>query len=155
VFVNLYNNQWSTNFTEWIEGSWSVKLSVWFVQTFDNAASLVIPSEDLRMPLRAALAEGPAGVLPATGKGVEVSLPGVLVTAFGPNPEGSGTLLRLWEQAGKGGTCRVHLPEGARFMSAVGCNLRGERMEGVRYDVRDGAISLPIRPYQPVSLILE
>ena len=36
----------------------------------------------------------------------------------GPNPDGDGTLLRLWEQAGEGGVCTVRLPE-ALCSSAV------------------------------------
>ena len=51
-----------------------------------------------------------AGTLPIVQKGLELSTRGVLVTAFGPNPGGPGTVLRLWECAGQGGPCEVRLP---------------------------------------------
>ncbi len=113
VFVNLYNNQWSTNFTEWIEGSWSARMYVWAIDRFENGGSVVVPSEELRVPLRALIAEGPAGKLPVMNSGISLSRKGVLVTAFGKNPDGRGTLLRLWEQTGNAGTCKVTLPSTA------------------------------------------
>jgi hypothetical protein len=155
VYVNLYNNQWSTNFAEWIEGSWSARVCLWFVEEFENGPSVIIPSEELRMPLRATLAEGPPGNLPAACAGIEVSLPGVFVTAFGDNPDGPGTVLRLWEQAGKGGLCRVTLPGKSGFTTAHVCTLRGERIPGKSYSLRNGSFALTIGPYQPVSLSLE
>jgi hypothetical protein len=155
VFVNLYNNQWSTNFTEWIEGSWSASLYLWCVDAYENGESLILPSEELRVPLRSALAEGPPGDLAPVRSGVEVSMKGVFVTAFGENPDGAGTLLRLWEQAGKEGMCTVSLPEGKEFTSAHMCSLRGERIPGKRHTIRERSFMIPIRPYQPVSLILE
>ena len=51
----------------------------------------------------------------------------MLVTSFGPNPFGKGTMLRLWEQAGDAGKCTVTLPEGMTFTRAVPVNLRGEK----------------------------
>ena len=29
VYLNLFNNQWSTNFQQWIGGSWSVRVRIW------------------------------------------------------------------------------------------------------------------------------
>ena len=48
------------------------------------------------------------------------------MTAFCPNPDGAGTVLRVWEQAGKGGTITVTLPKGMKATSARPVNLRGE-----------------------------
>ena len=65
------------------------------------------------MPLVAAFADSPQAKLPATETGVALSRRGVLLTAFGDNPDGTGTLLRVWEQAGTSGDLTVTLPAGA------------------------------------------
>ena len=36
VFVNLFNNQWGTNFTEWIEGRFSAKVYLWSIDKYSN-----------------------------------------------------------------------------------------------------------------------
>ena len=51
VFVNLYNNQWGTNFTEWIEGSFSSKMYIWGYDKYNSASSLITPTEETRTPL--------------------------------------------------------------------------------------------------------
>ena len=155
LFVNLYNNQWSTNFTEWVEGSWSVRMYVWGVDKFENGSAIVVPSEELRVPLKAVIAEGPPGKLPVVNSGIMLSMKGVFVTAFGKNPDGAGTLLRLWEQTGSAGTCRVILPSSAHFTRAQGCDLRGEKRDGRIYPINEGVFELPIHAYRPVSVILE
>jgi len=53
VFFNLFNNQWSTNFTEWIEGSWNASFYVWPIENYNNESSLITPSEELSKPLLA------------------------------------------------------------------------------------------------------
>src|SRR4029079_1513214 len=110
VFVNLYNNLWSTNFTEWIEGSWSARMYLWSVDHFNNESSIITPSEQFRSPLQAITVNNNGGALPLVAAGVQLSMKGVSLTAFGKNPDGDGTILRLWEQAGNNGTCIVTLP---------------------------------------------
>jgi hypothetical protein len=155
VFVNLYNNQWSTNFTEWVEGSWSARMYVWVVDRFDNGGSIVVPSEELRVPLKAVLADGPAGKLPVVDSGISLSKKGVLVTAFGKNPDGAGTLLRLWEQTDVGGKCRITLPAQAAFTSARMCDLRGVKTAMKAYPIVNASFEVELHPYQPLSLLLE
>ena len=86
VFVNLYNNQWNTNFPQWQDGSWTSRVRVWPTQGDDVCSNLVLPTWDARLPLMASSAEGPGGSLPPTQSGLSVSRPGVLVTAFAPTP---------------------------------------------------------------------
>ncbi|MEI2726201.1 MAG: alpha-L-fucosidase [Verrucomicrobiota bacterium] len=119
VFVNLFNNQWTTNFRFWNEGTWTSRIRIWMFDRYDPWTSLIKPSLEARFPLQAAVADGPAGMLPLSASGVAVSTNAViksdaagvawasggsvLVTAFGANPDGAGTLLRLWETAGQSG----------------------------------------------------
>ena len=84
----------------------------------DDLANLVVPSWEARLPLLAAVADGPAGKLPPTQAGLSVSRPGVLVTAFGPIPTATGTLLRVWEQSGVSGELVVTLPAGCKTTRA-------------------------------------
>ncbi len=152
VFVNLYNNLWSTNFTEWIEGSWSAKMYLWSVDHFNNESSIITPSSEFRMPLQAVKAYNNGGNLPVVAAGVQLSMKGVAVTAFGKNPDGNGTILRLWEQAGNKGSCTVTLPANHPFKTAQMCNLRGEFL--AEKFIINNEIKVKLNAYEPVSILL-
>jgi hypothetical protein len=76
------------------------------------------------------------------------------VTAFGPNPDGDGLLLRLWEQAGQDGICRVRLPDGMGVTQAQPCDLRG-RAQGEPIPLHGDSVEVPLTHFAPVSLILK
>jgi alpha-mannosidase len=155
VFVNLYNNEWMTNFPEWQAGSWSSRVRLWPTHGEDISKNLIVPAWEARLPLLAAVADGPGGSLPASQSGLALSRPGVLVTAFGPDPDGvnKGTLLRVWEQAGVTGPLTVTLPEGLKAMTAAPVNLRGER-SGTPVLIKDGKLKLTLNAYAPASFSL-
>ncbi|NQT15051.1 MAG: hypothetical protein HQ582_20005, partial [Planctomycetes bacterium] len=153
VFVNLFNNVWGTNFQQWTEGTWSSRIRIWSVEGKGIEADLVTPGWEARSRAEAAFFDGPAGVLPPSRSGIELSRKGVLVTAFGPNPDGEGILLRLWEQGGEDGICRVRLPDGIDVTRAQPCDLRG-RPQGDAIPVENNSIDVPLTHYAPVSLIL-
>jgi hypothetical protein len=148
VFVNLYNNKWNTNFPLWQDGSWSERVRFW------PTADLAVTGRESRVPLLAGETDGAAGMLPQTQSGLAASRSGVLVTAFGDNPDGTGTLLRVWEQAGQSGDFSVTLPPGASFKTATPINLRGEVL-GDSIPVSDRKLSFKLRAYAPASFRLE
>jgi len=154
VLVNLYNNQYSTNFQQWIQGSWSSRVRVWPVEGYNDNNNLLEPSEEARLPLIGAHASGSAGTLPAAQAGVELSRRGVKVTAFGKNPDGDGLLLRLWEQAGSAQPCTVRLPAAIHATTAQLCDLRG-RPKGQPLKVVNGSLELAMHPYAPVSVLIQ
>jgi len=154
VFVNLFNNQWSTNFTEWIEGSWSAKMYVWSFKDYENEGSLITPSEEFRSPLKAAMVSGIPGSLPVYRDGIRLSLKGVLVTSFGTDVFGNGTVLRLSDQSGRSGKCIVTLPDGIRYARAAPVNLRGEKT-GESLVIKDNSFEISIEAYKPLTYILE
>ncbi len=153
VFVNLFNNVWGTNFQQWTEGNLRSRVRIWAVEGKGIETDLITPSWEARSPCRAAYFDGPAGTLPPSQSGIELSRKGALVTAFGPNPDGDGVLLRLWEQSGNDRPCRVRLPEGMNVAQAQPCDLRG-RPRGDPIPVRDGSIDVELTHFAPVSLIL-
>jgi hypothetical protein len=153
VFFNLYNNQWSTNFTEWVEGSWSTRFYIWSIDKYSNASSVIIPSEEIRNPLMCALATGKNGSLPAVGHGISLSEKGVLITFFGKNRDGAGDILRLWEQNGTSKISKVTLPKESKYKSVQPCNLRGER-KGNAIPLINLSFETQINAYQPVTFIL-
>ncbi len=146
VFVNLYNNEWNTNFPLWQDGSWSERVRLW------PTAELLVPSWEARVPLLAALATKPGGKLPAEQAGLSVSRPGVLVTAFGNNPDGAGTLLRVWDQTGATGEIAVNLP--SCFKAAVPVDLRGEKT-GPPIVITKASLKFTLKPFAPASFLLE
>jgi hypothetical protein len=146
VFVNLYNNEWHTNFPEWQDGSWTSRVRIW------PTADLTVPSWEARLPLLATAADGPAGKLPETQAGLSVSRPGVLVTAFGQNPDGPGTVLRVWDQSGETGPLAVTIPGG--FATATPVDLRGEKT-GAPLPIKGDRLALQLGAYAPASFKLE
>ncbi|MCX7009649.1 MAG: polysaccharide lyase family protein [Kiritimatiellaeota bacterium] len=152
VFVNLFNNQWNTNFRLWNGGTWTSRVRIWAVERAD--ADFVSPSLEARYPLQAVFADGAAGKLPATQTGVELSRRGVRVTTFGANPDGAGILLRIWEEAGISGDCGVHLPAGCSATSARPVNLRGEPADAP-LPIHDSAFNVHLNAFAPVSFVLD
>jgi len=154
LFVNLFNNVWGTNFQQWTSGSWSSGVRLWAAEDDQVERDLITPSWEARTNCMAIYADGLAGKLPPAQSGLELSAKGVLATAFGPNPDGKGVLLRLWEQTGRDRNCRIRLPAGLRVTKAQPCDLRGRPL-GDPIGVHEGRLNVPLKHYAPVSLILK
>ena len=154
LFVNLFNSVWGTNFQQWTDGSWSSRVRLWSIAGEGPEAELLTPSWEARSGCEAAFCDGPAGKLPLSRAGLQLSRKGVLLTAFGANPDGDGILLRLWEQDGRDGDCRVRLPDGMNATRAQPCDLRG-RVSGDPIEIRDGAFDVPLSHFAPASYILQ
>ena len=154
VFINLYNNQWDTNFPLWQDGSWTSRVRLWAVHGGNAEKDIITPSWEARLPLVAAAGHGPRGNLPVTKAGLKLSQRGVLVTLFGPDPYSDRTLLRVWEQAGKTGSLTVSLPADFAATSAVPVNLRGEPA-GEPVKIRHGAFTFKLGAFAPASFRLE
>ena len=154
VYINLFNNQWSTNFRLWNSGTWSSRVRLWSVAHSDAEKNLVTPSEEARCPLVGIVAEGPAGRLPAQQAGLEISKRGVKVTAFLPDPSGRGFILRLWELAGSSGNCQVRLPAGMQARQAQPLDLRDNPI-GAPIQIRGGKFEAPIWEFAPASFWVE
>ncbi|MCU7552544.1 hypothetical protein OCK74_25725 [Chitinophagaceae bacterium LB-8] len=154
VFVNLYNNMWNTNFPLWQDGSWTEKVRIWPVdQHTQTVANLAQYGWETRLPLLTGVAEGTPGKLPANNSGVSVSRKGVLITAFGENPDGDGTILRLWEQAGVSGNCTVNFGNGSKVKAVVPIDLRGNQT-GKKITVKNGILNFNLDKYAPASFLL-
>lgn len=153
IYVHLFNNQWNTNFRSYWAGSFSARVRIWPIAKFEAQRDLVTPSEEVRVPMLAGMANCKAGALPPAATGLTLSRKGVAVTAFGPNPDGEGTLLRVWEQAGATGDLTIALPAGASFATARPVNLRGE-FTGDPLPVKDGAFLTPLKAFSPASFVL-
>jgi hypothetical protein len=153
VYFNLFNNHWSCNYRLWNEGKWTYRFRIWSFEHYDAAASLITPALEARYPLQTATCDGPAGTLPKEQSGITLSRPGVLVTAFGQNPDGEGTILRVWEQAGVSGELTCKLPAVAKYVTATPVNLRGEK-SGEPKTIKHGTLIFDLHAYAPASFIL-
>jgi alpha-mannosidase len=153
VYVNLFNNQWTTNFRLWNGGTWTSRVRLWAAESDDAAKTLVVPAAEARAPLAAGFAAGPGGQLAAVQRGLAVSSPGTLVTAFGPNPDGAGTIVRLWECAGRGGDCEIRLPDGCPAATAQSVDLRGQP-QGAPMAIQDSQFRAAVEPFAPATFLL-
>ncbi len=156
LYLNLYNNHWRTNFPAWIGNGqrMSARVRIWTYDKYDTEKSLYTPAVETRVPLQASCSKVQNGKLPVSQSGITLSRKGVDLTAFGPNPDGDGTILRVWEQGGISGKLEVTLPSGAKFNTAVPVNLRGEKT-GEPMKISGGRLSFDLHAYAPVSLILK
>jgi alpha-mannosidase len=148
VFLNLYNNQWNTNYRYWYSGSWSSRVRIWF------GDQLTVPALETMLPLMASAGSGARGPLPPSQSGVSVSRPGVVITALKQKSQGTVALLRLWEFAGESGKVIVQLPSGSRPRIARPVDLRGDSM-GPPIAVQDGAFEFSLNRFAPASFELE
>ena len=68
VFVSLFNNLYSTNFAQWIDGSWSSRVRLWSIDRRESTpSSLIGNSWEARVACLAAVADGRAGQAAAAG----------------------------------------------------------------------------------------
>jgi len=156
VYLNLYNNHWRTNFASWIGDGrrMSARVRIWAFDKYDSESALYTPAMETRVPLIAARSTTRSGKLPLTQAGITLSRKGVAITAFGSNPDGEGTVLRLWEQGGKSDEVTVRLPANAQFKTALPVNLRGEKV-GEAQTIENGILRCQLRAYAPASFILK
>lgn len=153
ALVSMFNNIWTINFPYWIKGSLSSRVRIWATENLKDS-SLVIAATEARYPVMVGHAEGGAGKLPASAIGLELSRKGVNLVSFIRNPDGKGSLMRLWEQSGTSGNLSVKFPEGSKFTKATPVNLRGE-IAGKPIPVSDRTLKFFMKAYSPASFILE
>lgn len=153
VYLNLYNNHWRTNFAAWVGDGrrMSSRVRLWSFDRFTAESALFSPAMEARVPLAVGRSVCHPGKLPPASTGIELSRKGVMLTAFGPNPDGDGTILRVWEQAGVTGDLTITPPSG--FKSATPVSLRGEPT-GESLPLSAGSVTVPLKAYAPASLIL-
>ena len=155
IYLNLYNNQWNTNFRYWYPGTWSSRVRIRTLnEESDISRSLAMHSLESRVPLQVVKADGPGGNLPIEQEGVSLSRPGVAVTAFGDDFDGNeGILLRVWEMGGTSDDVTASLPQGINGKRAQPVNLRGE-LQGKPIRIRNNKFSFNLDAYAPASFII-
>ena len=89
-----------------------------------------------------------------TTQGLNLSRKGVLLTAFGPNPDGQGTLLRVWEDAGQFGPLTITLPKQMQAGTAQPIDLRG-RLVGPSLQVVDDKFTFELGAFKPASFVMQ
>lgn len=155
VYVNVYNNQWTTNFRLWNGGTWTSRVRIWAFGAYDPEASLITPSLEARYPMMLASASGPAGSRPTTAEGLSVDRRGVLVTAWSMDPYASAPAmrLRLWELSGRSGPAVLRWPVSSTPPPMRTVALRGNPLQVEPPVVTDsGQIQLTLPAFAPLTL---
>ena len=76
----------------------------------------------------------------------------MLATAFGQNPDGPGTLLRVWEQAGISGKLTVTIPGAFTLQCRSTCAVKSP---GKRIALNSGKVDFQLPAYATASFLLE
>ncbi len=153
VYVNLFNNKWNTNFRSFWQGNLTARARLWGIDSYQNERDLTTPIADTLAPMLTGMCNYGKGELPPSAPGVTLSRKGVLLTALGPNPDGPGTLLRLWEDAGDSGPLAVTLPPSMHALAIQPIDLRG-RPQGKPIRVMENQFTIDLGPYEPASFVL-
>ncbi len=156
AYLNLYNNQWNTNFRYWYPGSWSSRVRIWINENQETQqAKQVTASMEARNPLIAVAVNGQAGSLPTQKTGISIDRQGIAVTAFGKDFNGNpGILLRVWEHAGQSGRVTISFPEETIVTKALPINFRGEKL-GKALKIRNNHLSFELGAFAPASFMLQ
>jgi hypothetical protein len=153
VYVNLFNNKWNTNFRSFWQGNLTVRARLWAIDQYAAEKDLTTPVTETLTPLLAGMCNYGKGRLPATAQGLSLSRQGVLLTALGPNPDGQGTLLRVWEDAGQSGPLTVTLPKQMEAGSVQPIDLRGRPL-GRPLPVANNNFTFELGAFQPASFVM-
>jgi alpha-mannosidase len=152
VYLNLYNNQWNTNFRYWYPGTWSSRVRLWTFAKTATESALVTPALEARLPLLAVSADGKGRRLAAEQAGLATSRKGIQVTAYSAGLNGNpDVLVRLWERGGTSGKVVV---TGLNGKTAMPVNLRGEKT-GEPLKIEHGELTFDLKAYAPASFILQ
>ena len=156
IYLNLYNNHWRTNFPAWIGNGqrMQARVRIWSFDDFNTESALFTPAMETRVPLKSAPSKVKQGKLPVIRSGITLSRKGIALTAFGPNPDGNGTILRVWEQSGVSGLLKVTLPQGMEINDVQPVNLRG-KFEGKTIKVINNQFSFYLVKYAPASFLIK
>jgi len=157
VFFNLFNNQWTTNFRLWNSDDITASFVLWTFDKYDSESSLITPSlETLALNCATHVHIKDAEIAQWT-RGITVNRKGIYITAFGKDVDTGELMLRFWEMAGLGKDVpdvEITLPPGMQAENVVPCDLRG-RPVAPPIRVREGKLTIPIKPYAPVNLRIE
>jgi hypothetical protein len=93
------------------------------------------------------------GNMPTSQVGITLSRKGVFVTSYRKIKKGME--LRLWEQSGKDGECKVMLPEGSNYKMAYTSDLRGGIINEEGIQISNNSFKTHLKANQPSSFILK
>ncbi|MGA3104945.1 MAG: glycoside hydrolase family 38 C-terminal domain-containing protein [Terriglobales bacterium] len=89
------------------------------------------------------------GTLPATHSFVDIKAANVVLTAMKKTEDGNGLLFRFYEWAGKTGNVTIVVPPGATDATLTDLM---ERPQGSAIPVTENQVSLPVHPFEIVSV---
>jgi hypothetical protein len=152
VWFNLFNNQWTTNFRLWNEGDIKSSFVLWTFDKYDNESALITPClETFALNFQPVSSTVPSKSV----QGIRLDRKGIYITAFGKDPDSGEMMLRMWEMAGQDAALvTVQLPETCSAKFVQPCDLRGVPI-GEAIPVKEGKFEIEVKPYAPVSLILD
>jgi hypothetical protein len=88
-------------------------------------------------------------------QGIRLDRKGIYLTTFGKDPDSGEMMIRMWEMAGqKASPVTIQLPETFSAKSVQPCDLRGVHL-GEAIPVKNGSFKIEVKPYAPISLLVQ
>ncbi|WP_353069328.1 glycoside hydrolase family 38 C-terminal domain-containing protein [Tunturibacter empetritectus] len=104
---------------------------------------------ELNDPLKATQVFSHTGALPAEHSFASIENPNVTLTAIKKAEDSDALVFRMYEWAGTASEVKLHIPHGATY--AVESNMM-EKPEGDHLNLKDDVITVPIKPYEILTL---
>jgi alpha-mannosidase len=153
LYSYVMSNIWNCNYPLWQGGKTDFDYAITSGDPAEDVVESVRFGWDRHIPLEARWVPAAAReVQPQwTGAGIEVEPANVIVSAMKPAEDGKGTVLRLYETAGR--SSQVRLRAGFRsFTAAHRASLVEEELEPLK--LREDILQLEMRPHELVTLLL-
>lgn len=151
LFFNLFNNQWGTNFPQWIGGEFRFRFRIVPYRGDWKRARLEDRAEELRHPLRAcAVSETDVGA--DSGPFLTNALEGVRWLALKPAEDGTATICRFMNATDE--HREIALSFRRPFNAVFRCSGVERVVDTEPLPLRDGTITLHVRPFEMVTLKL-
>lgn len=153
--VCMFNTIWTINFPYWIKGNLTSRVRIWGIDELKEE-NLLIPALEAKVNAEVIKIQDNDHIeksLPSSLEGLRLSEKGLRITSFGPNPDGEGDLLRLWNELSIEQDVTVYLPSKTIFTEAIPVNLRGEQIADP-YLITEGKWSFRLKGHAPCSFVL-
>lgn len=148
LYFNAFNNQWGTNFPQWMGGNYTFHYRIYPHKGGWKEGEVWRLAEEVTVPLHVSNEEK----VVSNDVGINMislfkkDLDGALITAFKPSERGEDYILRLQESMGKKGELNITFKQ--KLRKAILCDALENELIPLKFDEDDYNIKLDTNPFE-------